>query len=40
VLMRQGQADLLQVVNTVLRRMKSDGTLRRLHERYGLVYAY
>ena len=31
--------DLLQVVNNVIRRMKFDGSLRRLHEKYGLVYA-
>jgi cyclohexadienyl dehydratase len=40
VLMRKGQNDLLQVVNNTIRQMKSDGTLRRLHEKYGLVYAY
>ena len=40
VLMRRGQDDLLEMVNGVIRRMKSDGTLRRLHEKYGLVYAY
>jgi len=40
VLMRKGQEDLLQVVNATIRQMKSDGTLRRLHEKYGLVYAY
>ncbi len=40
VLMRKGQEDLLQIVNTTIRQMKSDGTLRRLHEEYGLVYAY
>jgi ABC-type amino acid transport substrate-binding protein len=40
VLMRKGQEDLLQMVNNTIRRMKSDGTLRRLHEKYGLVYAY
>ena len=40
VLMRRGQNDLLEIVNGVIRRMKSDGTLRRLHEKYGLVYAY
>ena len=40
VLMRPGQDDLLEIVNGVIRRMKSDGTLRRLHEKYGLVYAY
>ena len=40
VLMRRGQDDLLEMVNGVIRRMKSDGTLRRLHEKDGLVYAY
>ncbi len=40
VLMRKGQDDLLQAVNEVIRRMKSDGSLQRLHEKYGLVYQY
>lgn len=40
VLMRKGQDDLLQVVNNTIRQMKSDGTLRSLHEKYGLIYAY
>ena len=40
VLMRQGQEDLLQQVNRTIQRMKADGTLRLLHEKYGLVYAY
>ena len=40
VLMRKGQKDLLQLVNDVIRQMKSDGSLRQLHEKYGLVYAY
>ena len=40
VLMRKGQEDLLLIVNNVIRRMKQGGTLRRLHEKYGLVYAY
>ncbi len=38
VLMQKGQEDLLQMVNNTIRRMKQDGTLRRLHEKYGLVY--
>jgi ABC-type amino acid transport substrate-binding protein len=38
VLMQKGQEDLLQVVNNVIRQMKSDGSLRKLHEKYGLVY--
>jgi hypothetical protein len=28
------------MVNAVIRRMKSDGSLRRMHEKYGLMYAY
>ncbi len=40
VLMQKGQEDLLQMVNNVIQKIKSDGTLRRLHEKYGLVYAY
>lgn len=40
VLMRQGQDDLLAIVNSIIRQMKSDGTLRQLTEKYGLVYAY
>ena len=40
VLMRQGQDDLLALVNSLIRQMKSDGTLRQLTEKYGLVYAF
>ena len=40
VLMQKGQEDLLQYVNGVIRKMKSDGSLRRLHEKYGLMYGY
>lgn len=38
VLMRKGQDDLLQLVNIILSQMKSDNTLRQLHNEYGLVY--
>ena len=38
VLMQKGQEDMLQRVNDIIRRMKADGTLRRLHEKYGLVW--
>lgn len=38
VLMRKGQDDLLDLVNALIAQMKADGTLRELHERYGLVY--
>ena len=38
VLMRKGQEDLLTLVNTVIAQMKADGSLRQLHEKYGLVY--
>ena len=40
VLMKKGQEDLLQFVNLVIRQMKADGSLRQLHEKYKLVYAY
>jgi ABC-type amino acid transport substrate-binding protein len=40
VLMQKGQEDLLQYVNGVIQKMKSDGSLRRLHEKYGLMYGY
>ena len=40
VLMRKGQDDLLALVNVVIAQMKADGTLRQLHEKYGLVYGY
>jgi cyclohexadienyl dehydratase len=40
VLMRKGQDDLLTLVNAVIAKMKTDGTLRQLHEKYGLVYGY
>ena len=40
VLMQKGQEDLLQIVNNVISQMKKDGSLRKLHEKYGLVYAY
>ncbi len=39
VLMQKGQDDLLEVVNKTIQTMKADGTLRRLHEKYGLNYA-
>ena len=40
VLMQKGQDDLLRMVNDVIQQMKSDGSLRKLHEKYGLVYSY
>jgi cyclohexadienyl dehydratase len=40
VLMRQGQDDLLHYINDIIAQMKSDGFLRRLHEKYGLSYKY
>jgi cyclohexadienyl dehydratase len=38
VLMRKGQEDLLELVNSVIAGMKSDGSLKALCEKYGLVY--
>jgi len=37
VLMRNGQDDLLDLVNGVIRRMKADGSLQQLREKYGLM---
>ena len=39
-LMRKGQDDLLVAVNEVIEKMKADGSLRKLHEKYGLVYSF
>ena len=40
VLMRKGQDDLLKAVNDVIEQMKADGSLKKLHEKYGLVYVW
>ena len=40
VLMRKSQDDLLTLINSVIAQMKDDGSLRKLHERYGLIYGY
>ena len=40
VLMRKGQDDLLLFVNEVIKQMKVDGSLQKLHQKYGLVYRY
>lgn len=40
VLMRKGQDDLLKAVDMTIKRMKADGSLKKLHEKYGLVYSF
>ena len=40
ILMRKGQDDLLKKVNSIIKEMKSDGRLKDLHDKYGLVYGY
>lgn len=40
VLMRKGDEDLLQKVNQVIETCKKNGTLHRLHEKYGFIYKY
>lgn len=40
VLMRKGRKDLMESVNKTIREMKADGRLKKLHEKYGLVYGY
>lgn len=40
VLMRKGDEELLQRVNDIIRSCQMDGTLKRLHEKYGFVYEW
>ena len=40
VLMRKGQEDLLDLVNATIREMKDNGSLKALHQKYGLQYAF
>lgn len=40
VLMRKGQEDLLELINATLQEMKADGSLKVLHQKYGLQYVY
>lgn len=40
VLMRKEQDDLLKSVNKTIERMKADGSLKKLHEKFGLVYSF
>lgn len=40
VLMQKNQEDLLNEVNRTIQEMKKDGSLRRLHEKYGLSYGF
>ena len=40
VLMQKGREDLMERVNRTIREMKADGRLKKLHEKYGLVYGY
>ncbi|MBQ9450106.1 MAG: hypothetical protein IJU34_02160 [Bacteroidales bacterium] len=38
--MQKGKDDLLKRINSTIQRMKSDGSLRSLHDKYGLIYGY
>ena len=40
VLMRKGQDDLMELINKTIRQMKADGSLKALHDKYGLVYGF
>ncbi len=40
VLMRKGQDDLMDKVNSAIQGMKKDGSLKAFHLKYGLIYAY
>lgn len=40
VLMRKGDDDLLNRVNVIIDSCKTDGTLKRLHDKYGFTYRF
>ncbi len=40
ILMRKGQDDLMEKANATIRAMKKDGTLKALHDKYGLIYGF
>ena len=40
VLMQKGKEDLMKRVNSTIQRMESDGSLKGLHDKYGLIYEY
>lgn len=40
VLMPKGQEDLLEMIDSLLQRMKEEGTLQSLYEKYSLVYPF
>lgn len=40
VLMRKGDEDLLKRINNIIDSCKKDGTLKRLHEKYGFKYNF
>ena len=40
VLMRKGDDELLNRVNDIIEACKNDGTLQRLHEKYGIAYSF
>ena len=40
ILMQKNKPELLAKVNAAILQMKQDGTLKQLHEKFGLVYGY
>ena len=40
ILMQKNQSELLAKINAIILQMKQDGSLKQLHEKYGLVYGY
>ena len=40
VLMQKNKPELLSKINGIILQMKQDGTLKQLHEKFGLVYGY
>ena len=40
ILMPKGYEELLQKINAYIQRIKGNGTLRQLHDKYGFIYRY
>ena len=40
VLMPKGQEDLLQMVNSILQKMKENGSLKAIYEKYSFAYSF
>ena len=40
ILLQKNKTELLTKINSIISQMKADGSLKKIHEKYGLVYGY